>query len=518
MRGKKGVTSGGYIMRAKVFEILRLREQGLSKAQISQSVKVHRKTVREYVSRSEAHGVRSSEVMSLSEEEYKKYFERGRRGRRQEKEELDYQYLSRELKRRGVTLLLLWEEYISCHPEGYGYSRFCERYNEWRKKHKVSMHIVHKAGEKVFTDYSGMKVPIYNRTKPDEVLYEAEIFVGVLGASNHTYFEASRSQELVNWIGSHVRMFEYFGGVPEIEVPDNLKSGVTKADYYEPGINRTFQDMAEHYGIAIIPTRSKKPKDKAKVEKGVQVVQQRALALLRNRKFFCLAELNVALTELRERITDRQMKSYGASRRELFESIDKPALKPLPVHPYELRRYKVAKVHVDYHVQLTSCYYSVAYQYVGSEVEVRYSEKTVEIFSHGQRIALHPRLEGRNKYSTLKEHMPNKHRFMEKWTPTRFLEWAESIGPETMIQINSVLLSRKVPEQSYRTCLAILNLVKTYDANRLEEACRTANEFGATSAKSIKSILENKTTRDSTASDEYQPVIHSNLRRDVDFH
>lgn len=212
------------------------------------------------------------------------------------------------------------------------------------------------------------------------------------------------------------------------------------------------------------------------------------------------------------------MKSYGASRRELFETLDKPVLKPLPAVPYELRRYKVAKVHVDYHLQLFHCYYSVPYQHVGDEVEVRYGEKTVEVSYKGERIALHPKLEGKNKYSTLKEHMPAKHRFMENWTPRRFLDWADSIGAETQIQINSILLSRKVPEQSYRSCLAILSLAKKYGNQRLEEACRVANDFGATSARSIKNILENKNAANSYQEVEEAPLIHSNLRRDIDFH
>jgi len=364
MKRQKRWTARNYIMRDKVFEILRLWEQGLNKSQISRAAKVHRKTVRDYVSRSKAFGVTSSEVMSLSEEKYREYFCNGQPGRHRMKTELDYEYISRELKRRGVTLLLLWEEYIAQHPGGCGYSHFCDCYSRWRKNQSVSMHMVHKAGEKVFTDYSGMKVPIYDRHDQSKILFEAEIFVGVLGASNHTYFEASRSQELEHWIGAHVRMFEYFGGVPEIAVPDNLKSGVTKPDYYEPGINRTYQDLAEHYNFAVIPTRVRKPQDKAKAEKGVQVVQQRALAKLRDFKFYSIAELNTALKALREEINNKQMKSYGASRRELFESLDKPALKPLPSLPYELSRYKAAKVHVDYHVQLFACYYSVPYQHM----------------------------------------------------------------------------------------------------------------------------------------------------------
>jgi len=507
---------GNYIMREKLFEILRLSEQGFNKSAISRSVKVNRQTVREYLGKAKAFDISSKRLSELTEQEYQKYFCPQSLGRKRAKAVPEYAHIARELKKRGVTLVLLWEEYLAEHPDGCGYSQFCERYKSWCKQQPVSMHIVHKAGEKVFVDYSGMRFPIYDKANPAEIEFEAEIFVGVLGASNYTYFEASRSQGLECWVGSHVRMFDYFGGVPEIVVPDNLKSGVTKADYYEPGINRTYHDFAEHYGVAVIPTRVRKPQDKAKVEKGVQVVQQRALAAIRTHKFYSLAELNEALKALHEGINTRTMKSYGASRKELFDTLDKPALKPLPTKRYEFSRYKSAKVHVDYHIELEHNYYSVPYQHVGSSVDIRHSEKTVEVFEQGQRIALHSKLAGKNQYSTLKEHMPAKHRFMEKWTPMRFLEWADRIGPETQIQINSILLSRKVPEQSYRSCLAILSLAKKYGNARLEQSCKIANDFGATSAKSIKNILEHRTK--GAKKTDYQPVVHSNLRRDTDFH
>jgi len=502
-------------MRDKAMEILRLSEDGFSKTRISESVKVHRKTVRDYVSRAKASGIKSADIEGMTEEKYQLIFCTSSSGRKRKKAELSYEYLSTEIRRRGVTLLLLWEEYLSENSQGCGYSTFCDRYLQWSKKHKLSMRISHKAGEKCFVDYSGMRFPIYNGDKPDEILYQAEVFVGALGASNYTYLEASESQKLINWIGSHVRMFEYFGGVTEITVPDNLKSGVTKADYFEPGINKTYHDFAKHYGTAIIPARPDKPKDKSKVENAVLQVQRRVLAVLRNQKFFSLAELNIKLKELMEKLNTRMMKSYGKSRKDLYLELDRPELKPLPVNKYEFSTYKLCKVNIDYHIEVFRHYYSVPYQHVGAQVEVKIREKIIEVYLKGQRIALHGRSSLKGRHTTLKEHMPTNHRYMEKWNPTRFLEWAGNIGYETKTQINSILLSRKVPEQAYRSCLGILSLTKTHGNFKLEQACKTANQFGAVSVGSMKNILENKPYQ---KEQEQQPLVHSNIRGDTEFH
>jgi len=516
MKQRRLVFKGlGYIMRDKAIEILRLWELGFSKSKIGVSAKVHRKTVRNYVSRAKAFGIKSTELEGIAEEKYQQIFCDNRVGRKRIKEELNYEYISTELKRRGVTLLLLWEEYLLQTPEGHSYSGYCARYLQWAKTQKVSMRILHKAGEKCFVDYSGMKFPIYNRDKPDEILHEAEIFVSALGASNYTYLEASESQKLINWIGSHVRMFEYFGGVTAITVPDNLKSGVTQADYFEPGINKTYHDFAKHYGTAIIPARPKKPKDKSKVENAVLQVQRRLLAVLRNQKFFSIAELNLKLKELREKLNNRVMKSYGKSRKDLYLELDKPALKALPLNKYEFSTYKLCKVNIDYHVEVFQHYYSVPYQHVGEQVEAKVNEKFIEIYLKGQRIALHARSSLKGRHTTLKEHMPAQHRYMEKWNPMRFLEWAGNIGSETKIQINSILLSRKLPEQSYRSCLGVLTLAKKHGNFKLEQACKTANQFGAVSVRSIKNILENKPYQKEEAT---LPLVHSNIRGDTEFH
>ena len=516
MRRRQLIVEGtGYIMRDKAVEILRLWEEGFSKIEISKSVKVHRQTVRNYISRAKAFEIKSGQLIDLKEEEYEKIFCINRVGRKRVKEELNYEYLSLELKKRGVTLLLLWEEYLSTNLAGCSYSLFCDRYQRWAKTKKVSMRMVHRAGEKSFVDYSGMRFAVHDRSRPAEILFEAEIFVGILGASNYTYFEASESQKLANWIGSHVRMFDYFGGVSEITVPDNLKSGVTKADYFEPGINKTYHDFAKHYGTAIIPARPQKPKDKSKVENAVLQVQRRALAVLRGHKFFSIAELNIKLRELMEKLNNREMKQYGKSRKDLYIELDKPALKALPVNRYEFSTYKLCKVNIDYHVELSGHYYSVPYQHVGEQVEAKVGERLLEIYFKGQRIALHERSSVKGRHTTIKEHMPAQHRYMEKWNPMRFLEWASSIGPETQIQINSILLSRRVPEQAYRSCLGVLSLAKKNSNYQLEQACKTANELGSASAKSIKNILENKHCQKEP---EHVPLLHSNIRGDTEFH
>jgi transposase len=508
---------GVWVLREKVIEIVRLRELGLSMSEISRSCLVHRATAREYLTKAKAAGLNSEQIAELAEGEFKRLLQPGKPGRKIKNSELDFTYIHREVGKAGVTLLLLWEEYLKEHPDGYSYSQFCHKFMDWKRSAQVSMRQVHKAGEKVFVDYSGMKVAIYDKGDPSKVLFEAEIFVGAMGFSNYLYCEATRSQALEHWIGSHIRMFEYFGGVPAVAVPDNLKSGVTKANYYEPGINRTYQDFAEHYALAILPTRTRKPKDKSKVENGVQNVQRRILAKLRSRKFFSISELNVAIREHLEELNSRVMKQYGKSRRELFLEVDRPALHSLPKHAYVFASWKSAKVNIDYHIEVDRHYYSVPFEYVRKAVDIKVCEKTVEVYLAGQRIAIHNRSSKPYQHTTIKEHMPAKHRYLQQWTPMRFLEWADKFGPETKIQINSILLSRKHPEQSYRSCLGILSLGNKHGAFRLEKACEVANGFGAVSVKTIRNIINNNQGV-SNAKPEAPPVIHSNIRGDTEFH
>ncbi|MFH1313099.1 MAG: IS21 family transposase, partial [Candidatus Eisenbacteria bacterium] len=358
------------------------------------------------------------------------------------------------------------------------------------------MRLTHKAGEKVFVDYAGQTVRIVN-PKTGEIR-EAHIFVAVLGASNYSYAEAQWAEDLPNWIGGHVRALDFFGGVPEIIIPDNPKVGVKHPSRYEPDINPTYQDLAEHYGVVVIPTRVRRPKDKAKVEVGVLVVERWILARLRNKRFFSLAELNQSIRERLEEINDRTMEHLGKSRREFFEELDRPALKPLPAEPYQFAIWKKAtvvqtlcwKVSIDYHIEFDKHYYSVPHRLIGEKVFVRATERTVEIFHKHRRVASHPRSRARGRHTTQAEHMPANHRHYAEWSPERFLRWAEEIGPQTRALIETALRSRRHPQQAYRTCLGILGLAKRFTKERLEAASGRALASGIHSYRGIKNILD----------------------------
>ena len=471
----------------QVREVLRLTEAGRSQTEISQSCRIARSTVRDYQRKAKAGGLTTELLGQMSEEQLEEAFSKKRPGRLRSCGELDYQYLQRELTRKGVTLSVLWEEYLREHPDGYSYSRYCELYCAWRKAQKLSLRQEYKAGEKMLVDFAGMTMPVY---PPTGVEFEASIFVSTLGASNLLYVEGVCGEDLNSWLGAHTRCFEYYGGVPAVAVPDNLKSGVTKACFYDPIINASYQELAEYYHIAVLPARSGKPRDKAKVEQAVQLVERRILAPLRHRRFTSLAELNAAIKELLEAINNRPMQVYGCSRRELFEEIERATLQALPAQPFRLGHWRSAKVNIDYHVEVDRRYYSVPYQLRGERVEVCVREKTIELYREQKRIAFHPLLPRPGMHHTLKEHMPQEHRYMQEWNPSRFLDWGGKIGCETQRQIASLLESRTHPEQGYRACLGLLRLEKRYGKERLEAACRRANHFGIVSMRSVKSMLE----------------------------
>ncbi len=400
----------------------------------------------------------------------------------------DFAYLHRELRRRGVTLQLLWLEYRGSYPEGYGYSRFCELYNRWARKLHPSMRQVHRAGEKVFVDFSGKKPTVVD-PRTGEVI-DVELFVGALGASAYVYAEATPNQELPHWIAAHTRMLEAFGGSPAIYVPDNLKSGVTTPCRYEPEINRTYAEFARHYGAVVIPARAYRAKDKAKAESSVLLAQRWIMAPMRNRTFFSLAELNQAIAERTGELNERVMKKLGTSRRQLFEQLDRPALKPLPARRYEIGEWKRCRVNIDYHVEVDSNYYSVPYQLLHEQVEARFTVTTVEVFFKSRRVASHCRLHRvRGQASTLPEHMPSSHRAHAEWTPSRIIRWAQKTGEATGKLVAAILESRPHPEQGYRSCLGILRLEKTYGRQRLEAACAHAMRLGAPSYRTVKNIL-----------------------------
>ena len=372
----------------------------------------------------------------------------------------DWLYIHNELRRKGVTLALLWQEYKAQHPTGYQYSQFCYRYRQWAKKIDPVMRQEHRAGEKLFVDYAGMTIPVYDRQEAKT--RQAQIFVAVLGASNYCFAEATWTQSLPDWIASHVRAFAFFGGVPRIVVPDNIKTGITKARFYEPDINPTYLDMANHYGTVVIPTRVRKPKDKAKVETGVQIVERWILARLRDRQFFGLHQLNQAITVLLAELNQKPFQKMPGTRKSLFENLDRPALMPLPVCPYQYAEWKKARVHIDYHIEVERHYYSVPHQLIQKQLDVRITPNTIECFYKNKRVASHIRNYQQGRHSTVKAHMPKSHQKWAQWTPKRFIRWAEKIGPQTVQLIEAILSSRSVPQQGFRSCLGVLRRAKSY--------------------------------------------------------
>lgn len=401
----------------------------------------------------------------------------------------DYAQIHQELKRKGVTLQLLWEEYEAAHGEqAYRYSQFCALYHAYRKTLARSMRQVHRAGEKVFIDYSGDTVGVID-AKSGEIR-AAEIFVATLGASKYAYAEATWTQTLPDWIGSNIRMLEFFGAVPSLWVPDNLKAAIKQACRYEPEATSTYGDCARHYGAAILPARPYHAKDKAAVEMSVLVVQRWILARLRHRQFFSLGELNAAIAELLGDLNRRPFKKLPGCRAEAFESIDRPAMKPLPATRYEYAEWSKAKVGIDYHAQADRHYYSVPHSLVGEHVMVRVTDTRVECFFKGGRVATHARSYLKGQHTTLAEHMPSAHRKHMKWTPGRLLHWGQSIGVGTRAVVQWQLENRPHPEQGYRACLGLLNLSKTYGEERLEAACRRALAIGSPTRKRILAILK----------------------------
>ncbi len=426
--------------------------------------------------------------------------------------------LNQELKHKGMTKQLLWEEYTQQYPNRcLSYSQFCDRFRHWRGLQKRSMRQLHKAGDKCFVDYCGQTVPIINADTGE--IRDAEIFVAVLGASNKTYAEATWSQKLSDWLGSHVRMFDYFGGCTAMVVPDNLKSGVTRACRYDPDLNPSYQQWAEHYQVAVVPARPYKPKDKAKAEVAVLIVERWILARLRHHSFFSLAELNQCIAALLEDLNQKPFKQLPGNRQQAFEQLDKPALKPLPRYPYRYTHIKPVRVHIDYHVEYCQHHYSVPHQYVGEKLELHAGESLVTVYFRQQVVASHARsyMPG---MTTVAAHMPTRHRKHMQWTPGRFKNWARDIGPEVLKWVDRQLKSKAHPEQAYKVCLGLLNLSRQYPSQRLDAACRIANGASLNRLKQIKSIL--KSNRDRLPEQlELQaelPQNHENIRGPRDYH
>jgi transposase len=499
----------------KIKEVLRLKfELGFGNRQIARSCSITHGTVGDYVSRAKAAGLdRWPLPADIDEAALEARLFPSRMPAAVARSLPDWAAIHDELRaNKHVTLQLVWQEYKQSNADGYGYSRFCQLYHEWSAKLDVVLRQEHRAGEKLFVDYAGAKVSVVD--PKTGTVQEASIFVAVLGASNYTYAEATWKQDLPSWIGSHVRALEFFRGAPQLIVPDNLKNAVLRPCRYEPDLNPTYQEMAAHYGIAVIPARVRKPRDKAKVEGGVLVVERWILAVLRKQRFFSLAALNEKIAELLDRLNQRPFRKLEGSRATRFEKLERPVLRPLPAQAYVFAQWKNARVHIDYHIEIDKHYYSVPYALLHQQVDVRYTALTVEIFHRGQRVASHARSYKPGGHTTLDAHRPKSHQRYLDWTPERLVRWASTAGPFTAQLVEHILKSRPHPEQGFRSCLGILRLATTYGAERLEAAAKRACQRDARSYQSIKSIL--KTSLDRQAEllppPDKPPLLHSNVR------
>ena len=431
---------------------------------------------------------------------------------RADRPEPEWAQVHLELKKKHVTKQLLWEEYKSAQPDGYQYSQFCERYARWAATVSVVMRQEHRAGEKLFLDFSGDGLEIIN-PKTGEVTI-AKLFVAVLGASNLTYVEPVLSEDLPSWTGGHVNALEYMGGVTELWVPDNLKSGVKKPNRYEPDINPTYAELARHYGAAVIPGRVRKPRDKAKVEQGVLLAERWILAVLRNRTFFSLEEAREAVKPLVEKLNNRPMRKLKKSRRELFEEVERASLKPLPNTPWEFARWAKPKVNPAYHVEYDDHFYSVPYQLVGQQLDLRATERTIEVMRGLKCITSHARSYRPGGYTTKTEHMPKAHQAQAGMTPQRILEWAKKTGPSTAALVEEIMKRRVHPQQGFMACQGILHLNRDYEPERIEAACARAMKLRACTYKSVKAILRNNLEQQELEAEAAQHALplHENVR------
>jgi transposase len=497
----------------KIYEILRLRyELKCTTRAIGHSLNISPGTVSDYLSRAKAAGITWPLSEEMTEEGLYKQLFLPVAQTEKNRPFPDWDWVYRELRKKGVTLILLWREYRDVYPTGLGYTQFCEHYKTYVKQISPVMKQHHRAGEKTFVDYAGMTILWLDPSTGE--IHEAQVFVGSLGASQFSFAEATATQQLPDWIASHVRMWNYFGGVSETVVPDNLKSGVSKSHRYDPDINVNYQQVSEHYGFAIVPARAGKPKDKAKVENAVGCIERQILAPLRHLTFTSIAEINVAIEPRLRAFNRKSFQKMKTSRQELFELLDKPALKALPEQPYQYAEWKQAKINIDYHFVFDEHYYSVPYQYIHKTVELRASKQMVECFYQGKRIAAHPRSFVRYQYSTLKEHMPQNHRAVVEWTPERIKRWAAKIGKNTKQYIEHMIASRPFPEQAFRSCLGLLRLSIRYGEQRLEKACSIALQSGATRYQHVETILKNKMDEVNLSQSNQTPVIagHLNIR------
>jgi transposase len=474
----------------KIHEVLRLHfEHGRSKREIARIIDASPTTVSDYLARAKVAGLHYPLPADLDDAALERRLFPPSEPSSVKRPAPNWPAVHNELRRKGVTLELLWQEYKAEQVDGLQYSAFCDHYRRWRQQLTLSMRQTHTPGERLFVDYAGQTVGVTNGTTGE--IRDAQIFVAVLGASNYTYLEATWSQQLPDWIGSHVRALEFFGGCTELWVPDNLRSGVTKASRYEPDLNPTYHDLAEHYGVAVLPARARRPKDKAKVENGVLVITRWVLARLRHQRFFSLNELNRVLRTLLLDLNRRPFKKLPGCRASAFAEMDQPALRPLPQRRYEYAEWKVARVGIDYHVEIDGHYYSVPCEHARVQVDVRVTKATVEVFQRGQRIASHAYCTVKGRHTTIDAHMPAAHREVAGWNAATLTERAAAIGPRCAVLVERLLHQRRHPQQAYRSCLGVLSLGQRYGVERLEAACARALKHGAASWKSVQAILKN---------------------------
>lgn len=497
----------------RIKEVLRLYfEQNQSQRLISLAIGISATTAGDYVKRAQAAGLGYPLPPDLDDHQLEiMLFPPQISHSNIVRAEPDWPAVYAAMRTKGMTLTLAWQEYKSTHSDGYQLSWFFDAYRHYTSKLGVSLRQFHPAGQ-CFVDYSGQTVGVIDAATGE--VRQAQIFVATMGASNYTYVEATWSQKLPDWIRSHMRLFEFLGGVPQVLIPDNLKSAIKDACFYDPQINPTYREFAAYYQFTVLPARPRKPKDKAKVENGVLITQRWVLARLRNRRFFSLAELNAAIAQLVVDMNNRAFKKMPGSRQSLFSNVDRPALKELPEQPYEYAQWGLARVNIDCHIEVDGHYYSVPYRWVREQVDTRLTDHILEVFSKGKRLASHVRSFVRAKHSTTVEHLPANHQWYLSWSPERMTGWAERIGPSVKLVIEYLLKSRRHPQQAYRTCLGVLRLSKSYGANRLEAACLRALHVNAMSYRSIESMLKTGMDRHPLALDPTPSTLpaHDNVR------
>lgn len=499
----------------KTREILRLKyELGLSNRQIAAGLHLSHTCVGNYLQQAREAGLTWPLADDIQEDQLRDLLFASETPPTDAQRSLPpMQELHQQLRRKGVTLQLLWEEYRRDHPDGCAYTQFCEYYKRFRSQLEPSLRQEYRAGERMFVDWAGLTVPLIDpqsaQTRP------ASLFVAVLGASNYTFVEAFENTQLPAWIEAHVHAWEFFGGVARLTIPDNPKIAVLHACRYEPELNATYQELAAYYGTVILPARARKPKDKAKVEAGVQHAERRIIAALRDRQFFRLAELNQAIGPELQALNERPFQKMDGSRAAWFAQLDQPALLPLPAQRYELALWHKAKANIDYHVQVDWHNYSVPYRLTNQPVEVRLSAHTVEIFHRGQRVALHPRSHQRGGFTTDAAHRPRSHQLHLEWSPARLIHWAQNqVGPQCAAAVTYILEHKPHPEQGYRSCLGLMRLARRHGTTRLEQACQRALLLEVCSYRSIRSILEARLEAQPLPSPSANrpTVMHPNLR------